>query len=479
MMRHLRSALRDVRHDPRQHAATLLICTVASFFGASMIAGTNLLIGVIGGPEGMDGIEGNAAIMFMLLVAVFFGIALFVASMVVTNTFSIVVAGRTRTIAMMRLLGASAARLRWSIAGEGLIIGVLGAALGLFLACGAGLGGAVFLADRGYGEHLPSAVLSRGMLWPGIFVAVMALFAAWRGSRPVLNVSPLEGTRRSTEPALTSLRQGSRVLLVLSILGISGGLGLLLLGVLVGLASPLGVLIGFVGGIISFTGIALGSAWIMPMFLGLAGLLLRGTTAGRMAVGNTRRHPLRAARTSMGLVIGITLIMMFGTVGETFTTVMTRWARQENLSPEETALVSQSIDGILWFLYAMLAFSLLIAGIGVANNMKASIMQRTRELGMLRTIGLSAPSMWRMILIETTQLTLAAALFALPLGVFYGWCGTLSMLASVAHGPFLPTLPWTVAAAVLLGCAVITAVSAALPARQVARVSPVAALAAD
>ncbi|MBN4844936.1 ABC transporter permease, partial [Staphylococcus sp. EG-SA-29] len=156
--------------------------------------------------------------------------------------------------------------------------------------------------------------------------------------------------------------------------------------------------------------------------LGLAGLPLRASAAGRLAAGSARRHPLRASRTSMGLVIGITLIMMFATLGQTFQTVMTRWSRELGIAEDQTSSVMRSIDDVLWFLTAMLVFSLVIAAIGVVNNMQASVMQRTRELGMLRTIGLSTAGLWRMILAETAQLTLAAALFAIPLGILYGWC---------------------------------------------------------
>lgn len=473
----VKSALRELAHHPRQHASTLLICTVAAFFGAAMIGGTHLVSALVGGPEGADG---NIGLMLGLMGIVFFGIAIFVAAIVVVNTFSIVVAGRTRTIAMLRLLGASASTLRRGIAVEGLVVGLLGALLGTVLGGAASLTAAGILQGRGLGVALMDHAVTPGMAFPGLVVVMMAWFSAWRGARPVLSVSPIEGTRRATEPALKTLRQGGRAMLVLAVLAILAGAALLLLGVLAGLFTPLGVLIGFLGGVVSFTGIALGASWIMPAFLGLAGTLLRGSTAGRLAVGNARRHPLRASRTSMGLVIGITLIMMFGTLGETFRAVMTRWSQGMGIGPEDVSMLSHGIDYVLWFLYAMLAFSLVIAGIGVANNMKASVLQRTKELGMLRTVGLSTPSMWRMILAETAQLTMAAALFAIPLGILYGWCGSLSMLASLPGiGVFLPTPPWLVGALVLLGCAAITGIATALPARQVARVSPVAALAAD
>lgn len=479
MVKTVRNAVREIAREPRQHLSTLLICAVAAFFGAAMIVGTQLLAHLIAGPQGADGAEGGVALMLGLLGTVFFGIAIFVAAIVVVNTFSIVVAGRTRTIALLRLLGASASSLRRGIGVEGLIVGGVGAVLGTVLADVAALGAAAWLERRPDATPLGFAITPATAV-PGAVVVLMAWWAAWRGARPVLAVSPIEGTRRTVEPALKTLRRGSRALLVLALLGIVLGVGLLGLGVLVGFASSAGVLLGFLGGIVSFTGIALGSAWIMPAFLGLAGLPLRASAAGRLAAGSARRHPLRASRTSMGLVIGITLIMMFATLGQTFQTVMTRRSRELGIAEDQTSSIMRSIDDVLWFLTAMLVFSLVIAAIGVVDNMQASVMQRTRELGMLRTIGLSTAGLWRMILAETAQLTLAAALFAIPLGILYGWCGALSMLASVdGIGFFLPTPPWAMIGLVLLGCAVITGIAAALPARRVTRVSPVASLAAD
>ena len=103
MVKTVRNAVREIAREPRQHPSTLLICAVAAFFGAAMIAGTQLLAHLIAGPQGADGAEGGVALMLGLLGTVFFGIAIFVAAIVVVNTFSIVVAGRTRTIALLRL----------------------------------------------------------------------------------------------------------------------------------------------------------------------------------------------------------------------------------------------------------------------------------------------------------------------------------------------------------------------------------------
>ena len=182
----------------------------------------------------------------------------------------------------------------------------------------------------------------------------------------------------------------------------------------------------------------------------------------------------------MGLVIGITLVVMFGTLGSTLKSAVHDMAESGEYDFGQVAMINVMIDNALLFVYGMVAFSVVIAVIGVANNMKSSIMQRRRELGMLRTVGLSTRQMWQMIFGETAQLTVSAACVGIPLGIFYGWAGTFCMFASLkGAGIFGPTPPWGVLLMVVIGCLAITGLATALPARQTAKEPPVRALAMD
>lgn len=69
-----------------------------------------------------------------VLGVIFILIAAFVAIIVTTNTFAIVMAGRARRTALLRLLGASASTLRGAVAIEGLVVGAIGAVLGTLAA---------------------------------------------------------------------------------------------------------------------------------------------------------------------------------------------------------------------------------------------------------------------------------------------------------------------------------------------------------
>ncbi|WP_129657281.1 FtsX-like permease family protein [Rothia uropygialis] len=470
----MKNAVRELTQHPRQHLSTLLVVVIGSMFGSGLIGAVGLLYKILD-PAGEA--DGTLLVMLLLTSMTFFAIALFVAAMVVVNTFSIVVAGRTQQLALLRLIGAKASTLRRAVACEGLLVGMIGSVVGLGLGAVTTWVIALTAEAKGAGSGLQATAINPWMITAAVLVALTSWIAAWNGARPVLSVSPLEGTRRSAEPALKTLRKRiwtlglSIALVVLGALFLGGGL-------MMGLTGPAGVLPAVFGGFLSFGGVALGSAWIMPPFFALSGKVVGHGTSGRMAVANSRRYPLRSARTSMGLVIGITLVVMFGTLGSTLKSVVQRMAGSGEYRPEDVAIVNQVVDNSLLFVYGMVAFSVVIAAIGVANNMKSAILQRRRELGMLRTVGLSTSQMWRMIFGETAQLTLSAACLGIPLGLFYGWAGTFCMFAAVdGVGIFGPTPPWTVLLGVVVGCLVITGLATALPARQTAKESPVRALA--
>lgn len=468
--------LKKIRHRPSQHGATLLITTVSAAFGVGLIAGTQMLDRIME----QSAFQGSATVTAILAVLglVFFSIAVFVGGLVVSNAFSIVVAGRMRELALLRLIGASARVLRRNLAREGLAVGTLGGLLGSALS----LVAAVLFAGHWEQGH-PGAGLLDGLftpllIAPMLLVATMAWAAAWTGARPALTVAPIQALQSSVEtPAEPTARR--KWLLVLSATAVALGLAVLALGTALGSLSPSGVLVAVLGGILSFTGIACGAAWVMPIFLRAAGSLLGHGPAGRLATGTTRRHPRRSARTSMGLVIGMTLVVMFATAAQTFKAQATSLYQEAGMEKEAVDLMNQGVDQAMLFLDAMMGFSVLIAVVGVANTMLFSVLQRRRELGLLRTIGLSRAQTWAMVSTECAQMVLGSALLALPLGVLYGWCGAQSLLGSVEGiGFFLPTLPWLVLAVVLLGGLLITAVATALPVTRVLRQSPVQALAA-
>ena len=112
------------------------------------------------------------------------------------------------------------------------------------------------------------------------------------------------------------------------------------------------------------------------------------------------------------------------------------------------------------------------------DTLSLGVLQRTRELGLLRALGFTGRQVRAMVMAESVQMTLAALGLGLVLGTFYGWVAAQSLVGSQV-GLMPPTLPWLVLAGVVLFGAALALGAAIAPARRAIRVSPVAALAID
>ncbi|RKT16264.1 putative ABC transport system permease protein [Streptomyces sp. 1114.5] len=131
------------------------------------------------------------------------------------------------------------------------------------------------------------------------------------------------------------------------------------------------------------------------------------------------------------------------------------------------------LDRLTTVSMALLSFSVAIAGLGVAATLMLSISERSREIGMLRAIGMSRRQLRRMLTLEAVLLSLAAALVGTALGIGYGWAAARSVTSTVGTVGGPPVLPVLAA----LALTVLTGLAAAvLPARRVGRMTAVAAM---
>jgi putative ABC transport system permease protein len=459
----------------REHVPSILVATLSSTFGVALLQGTDALAKITMADD-FFGSSAAVALGLASVALVFIAIATYVGAVVTTNTFATIIAGRTRTIALLRLIGASARSQRHAVAREGLLVGVIGAVLG------ASIGTAVTAAVLGVGmatgfvPRLAFAFAEPVLLVPLVGVILTTWIASWVGSRRVLTVTPLQALGASTERSVDAAarRRGRNAAAVVLIVI---GMAILGLGILAGLVSPAGVLIGVVGGMLSFTGVVLGSQWIMPRALRLVGLLLGRSASARLAAENAVRYPERSSRTTIGIVIGVTLVTMFGVAGGSFQALFDRLLAGE----EGAAEASQTVLVIVVIFSVLIGFSALIAAVGLINNLSLSVLQRTRELGLLRALGFTARQLRSMIVAESAQLVSAAVLVGLVLGVFYGWAGAQSLLGLVTGAPafVVPVLPPVLLVIVVLGAALVTIVASVAPSRRATRVSPVTALAVE
>lgn len=455
----------------RENVATVLVAGVSSLFGVALVEST-VLITDAAGAAGVDG--GSIGVAIAVVGAVFLLLAVYVGAVVTANTFATVVAGRRRSIALLRVLGAEASIVRRSLAAEGLWLGALGAAAGLLVGVSAASVTTAIGTAQGW---LPSArydLLSPTLVGPVLIVVLTTWLAAWIGCRSVTAVSPLEATAAATAPAgATSrprLRAGAMIALLLL------GAGLLALGVVVGLRVPLGLLVAFVGGVLSFSGVLVGAGIIMPAVLALVGRTFGRAPAARIAAANAARYPERSTRATMALVIGVTLVTTFAVALTTYSDVT---LAQLNDAPQWRAALGQTISVTIVVFSVLAGFSALSAAVGLVNTLTVGMLQRIRELGLLRALGFSRGRLRGMILLEGAQLTVAAIAFGLALGILYGWVAAQSLLGSLVHGVIAPAVPWPMIGIIVGAGILITAVSGIVASRRAGSVSPVAALAVE
>ncbi|SEC12128.1 ABC transporter permease [Microbacterium hydrocarbonoxydans] len=464
-------------HD-RGMGASILVAALSAAFGVVLVE-TTAYLGAVLQADPFIGDSETLAFIVALLSVLLTAVAMYVAAIVTANTFSTIIAGRTRQIALMRLIGATARSQRSEVGTQGLVVGVIGAVLGL----GAGLAIAAIGVQIGSGliANVPEgfSLWQPFILLPALGVALTTWAAAWAGSRRVLAVTPLQAIGGSVERThdevnRTSRHVGAWVLLI------SGAI-LLAAGVAVGLVHPLGVVIAFLGGLLSFTGLALGSVLFMPPVLRLVGRMFGSSATARLAAENALRYPERSSRMAIGVVMGVTLVTMFAVALESVKQMLIG-----QVEGEVPAEFFTPFDAFAAVMMVLVAVSAVIAAVGLVNLLTIGVVQRRRELGLLRSIGLSNTQVRRMVLLEATHITVAATLTGLVLGIVYGWIAAQSLLGSTPTLPdfepaglVAPHVPWLPVVIIVAATAVLTLVAAATPTRLATRVAPVEALAAD
>ncbi len=460
----------------RGMGATILVAAISAAFGVLLLSATGYIGAWLSADPYIGGGDTLAAVVGIVS-ALLVGVAVYVASIVTANTFATIVAGRTRRIALLRLIGASARSQRREVARQGLIVGAIGAGVGLILGTAAAAA-LLWAADASFGITSTYGVLQPVLVLPAAVVALTTWAGAWTGSRRVLSVTPLEAVAGST-PRTHDQVVSSRGRNVAAIGLAVAGAALLVLGVLVGLASPLGIAIAFVGGILSFTGLALGAVLIMPPLLRLTGRIFGGSATARLAAQNALRYPERSSRMAIGVVMGVTLVVMFAVANESVKALMT--ASSGGTPPAE---LNQIMDTFAAIMMGLVAVSAVIAGVGLVNLLTIGVVQRRRELGLLRALGLTSAQVRRVVLLEAVHVTITALVFGLVLGIGYGWVAAQSLLGSVRIPPewasptfVAPAIPGLTMLVVVVLTAVLTLVATVVPTRLATRVTAVEALA--
>ncbi|WP_405657372.1 ABC transporter permease [Streptomyces sp. RK9] len=244
----------------------------------------------------------------------FAGIAFLVGIFLIINTFSMLVAQRTREIGLMRAIGSSRKQVNRSVLVEALLLGVIGSILGV----GAGIGLAVGLMKlmSGVGMELSTKDLTIAWTTPVVGMAlgiIVTVLAAYLPARRAGKVSPMAALREVGTPA-DGKSSALRALIGL-VLTAAGGFGLYTAGqadkasegsLFLGGGVVL-TLIGFVviGPVLARFVVRVISAVILRMF----------GPVGRMAERNALRNPRRTGATGAALMIGLALVACLSVVG--------------------------------------------------------------------------------------------------------------------------------------------------------------------
>ncbi len=260
----------------------------------------------------------SQALSFVNYFLIAFGlVALLVGTFLIANTFSMIVAQRTREFALLRALGAARQQITRSVVFEAFIVGVIGSALGVLVGIGLVAGIKGVMASQGL--DLPDSGLglsTSAMLVPVLLGTLVTIVSAWIPARRAGEVKPVEAMRSSEGSTDQPLMIRTVIGALLMAVGAGAALaGALLDGsstttraVLVGIGA-FGVIVGFF-----FAGPAM-SLPIVPTLGRIVGAPFGAI--GRLAATNSRRNPRRTAATAFALTLGVALVTAIGMLGDT------------------------------------------------------------------------------------------------------------------------------------------------------------------
>jgi putative ABC transport system permease protein len=243
---------------------------------------------------------------FNTFLLVFATIALFVGAFIIFNTFSMLVAQRTRELALMRALGASRGQVNRAVVLEAVVVGFLSSVIGLAAGVGVAIGLKALFGV--FGAQLPdgpTVVALRTVIAAFVVGTLVTTVAAIMPARRASRVSPLAALREAATPDRSLKRQTiiGAIVLVLGAAAMTKSLrdgGLQLLGL---------------GTLLAFIGIAMLSPLVSRPIASGVGRIFSRRLPGRLGRENAVRNPRRTAATAAALMIGLALISAVTVLG--------------------------------------------------------------------------------------------------------------------------------------------------------------------
>jgi putative ABC transport system permease protein len=160
-------------------------------------------------------------------------------------------------------------------------------------------------------------------------------------------------------------------------------------------------------------------------------------------------------------------------------TAVEETARAYALEPatleQAAGAIGASVDRRAALFAALALVAVVVAALGIVNTLAMNVLERVRELALLRATGLTRRQAWRLVVLEAAILGLVGALLGAATGLLAG--AALVLLAGGTGIPF--EAPWAIAGASLAGGVLLAVVAALYPARLAARVEIIPSLARD
>jgi putative ABC transport system permease protein len=242
---------------------------------------------------------------------VFAFVALFVGAFIIFNTFAIIVAQRTRELALFRALGASPRQVMISVIVEALVVGVVASVVGVVV--GIGLASLLKTGLNALGIEIPASgtvILPRTFIVSIVVGTLITVIAAILPARRAARVAPIEALREAQDRPGRSLRFrliSGTIVLALGVLPLLYGL----------FGNPANALqfVGF-GVAFTFIGVAMLTPMIARPVAGALGAPIRRTgVPGKLGRENAMRNPRRTAATASSLMIGLGLVVFVAVFG--------------------------------------------------------------------------------------------------------------------------------------------------------------------
>lgn len=257
----------------------------------------------------------NFVTMFLLS----FGIlALLISSLVIANTFQVLVAQRRRTLALLRVIGAQSHQLYAAVLLEAAILGVISAAAGVL--CAIGFMGAISNVNINSGplSKIPLIVSLPAVVWPIAIGTIVTVLASMGAARSATKVTPMEALRPM------DLIKDKRASIIRAVFGVvfivvgilATALSATSLASMIARRSPtagsdswMTLLGAMFGCALVFIGIVMTSIFWMPFAMKATGAIMALCgPASKVANANVQRNPRRVAATGTALLIGVTLV---------------------------------------------------------------------------------------------------------------------------------------------------------------------------